>query len=78
MGAWAQNDWCFYAKKYSEPCQTSKMECFAKIVNGLKLLIIFAKRSVLDVWQGSKYTSTVFLGTLTFVNLHHSHNTCLS
>ena len=36
---------------YSEPCQTSKMELFKKIVN------IFAKRSILDVWQGSKYAS---------------------
>ena len=33
----------------SEPCQISKMECFAKIVNGEKQLIIFTKWSILDV-----------------------------
>ena len=33
------------------------MERFAKVVNGWKLLIIFAKRSILDVWQGSEYAS---------------------
>ena len=31
---------------YSEPCQTSKMECFAKIVNGCKPLTIFAKHAI--------------------------------
>ena len=38
---------CFEA--YSEPCQTSKIELFAKIVNGFQPLTIFAKSSVLDV-----------------------------
>ena len=42
---------------YSEPCQTSKIESFAKIVNGFMPLTIFAKRSILDVWQGSEYAS---------------------
>ena len=32
------------------------MEPFVKIVNGIKLLTIFTKVSVLDVWLGSKYT----------------------
>ena len=31
---------------YSEPCQTSKM---------LAVEHIFAKHSILDVWQGSEY-----------------------
>ena len=39
---------------YVEPCQTSKMEHFAR-VNGWKLLTIFAKSSILDVWQDSEY-----------------------
>ena len=30
------------------PCQTSKMERFAKIVNGFQPLIIFPKGSILD------------------------------
>ena len=28
-----------------------------KIVNGFQLLTIFTKRSILAVWQGSKYAS---------------------
>ena len=42
---------------FSEPGQTSKMELFVKIVNDVKLLTIFKKSSILDVWMGSKYTS---------------------
>ena len=34
---------------YSKSCQTSKMEHFAKIVNGQKSLTIFAKGFILDV-----------------------------
>ena len=33
------------------------MELFAKIVNSFKLLIILAKCSVLDIWQGTEYVS---------------------
>ena len=36
---------------HSEPCQTSKMEDFAKIVK------IFSKNALLDVWLGSEYAS---------------------
>ena len=39
---------------YPEPCQTSKMDCFVKIVNSLKLLTFFVRLSTLDIWQGSK------------------------
>ena len=42
------------AEAYSEPCQTSKMEHFAKIVNAFQLLTIFAKHSILYVWLGSE------------------------
>ena len=45
---------------YSEPCQTSKMERFTKIVNCLKSLTIFVKRSILDVWQGSEYAYAIY------------------
>ena len=41
-------------KACSEPCQTSKIKHFAKIINGLFLLTIFTKRTILDVWQGSE------------------------
>ena len=33
---------------YSEPCLTSKMESFAKIVNDLQLLTILEKISILN------------------------------
>ena len=42
---------------YSEPCKTSEMEYFAKIFRGFWLLIIFTKRSISGVWQGSEKTS---------------------
>ena len=38
------------SKIHSEPCQTSKMENFAKIVNYQKPLNNFGKGSSLDVW----------------------------
>ena len=31
------------------------MELFAKIVNGWKLLTIFVKDPILDIWEGSEY-----------------------
>ena len=41
----------------SEPCQTTKMEAFAKIVSGFQFLTIFAKSSILDLWQDSEFPS---------------------
>ena len=35
---------------YSEPCQTSKTELFAKIVKGWRPLSIFSQSFILDVW----------------------------
>ena len=34
---------------YPEPCQTSNMDYFVKIVNGLNLLTFFVRHSILDV-----------------------------
>ena len=45
------------SEAYSEPCQTSKMEVFTKIVNGLSFLTIFTKSSILDVLQDSEFGS---------------------
>ena len=46
------------SEAYLEPLQTSKMKkLFAKIVNGFKPLTVFAKSSILDVCNGSKYAS---------------------
>ena len=44
---------------YLEPCQTSKMELFTKIVNGFSYLNIFAKSSISDVSQNSEFASEV-------------------
>ena len=33
------------------------MERFEKIIEGFEPLSIFAKRSILNVWQGSEYAS---------------------
>ena len=41
------------SEAYSEPCQTSKIELFAKIVHGSTILI---KNSILVVLLGSEYT----------------------
>ena len=46
----------FKAKECSEPCQAYRIVHFAKIINTCKLLTIFAKYSILEVWQGSEYT----------------------
>ena len=46
-----------YWEAYSEPCQTPKIELFVKIVSGWKLLTIFAKSFILDIWRGSEYAS---------------------
>ena len=43
---------------YSHPCQTRKMEVFAKIVNGFQLLTLCIKISISGVSQGSKFVST--------------------
>ena len=40
-----------YSQAYSEPCQTSTMKHFAKIVNGFHHFHIFANISILDVSQ---------------------------
>ena len=44
----------FMTQVYSEPCPASKTERFTNIVKGLKPLTIFAKGSILTVWQGSE------------------------
>ena len=48
-----------YTEVYSEPSQTSKMETFAKTVNGLKPLNILANRYILDVWLDYECTSSI-------------------
>ena len=47
------------SKAYSELCQTSKVEYFAKIVNGFKKITIFKRNSILEIFeiQDSEYAS---------------------
>ena len=45
------------SETYSEPSQTSKMELFVKIVKSWNPLSIFAKSSIIDVWQCSEDNS---------------------
>ena len=44
-------------QKSSEPWQTPKMKLFTKIVNSFQLITIFAKSTIIDVWQYSEYSS---------------------
>ena len=46
-------------RRIQNPCQISKMKLFAKIVNCWKVLTIFAKISISDVWLGSEYASVL-------------------
>ena len=45
--------------EYSGPTQRSNMELFAKIIDCIKPLTIFAKNSTLDVWLGSECASEI-------------------
>ena len=55
------NDLWNISEAYSQLCQTFKIEVFVEIVNKLNLIFIFAKNSILGVWQGSKYSSAFML-----------------
>ena len=61
---------------YSELSQKSKMELFAKIVNGWKLLTNFAKSSILDTWLGSEYASAYLDLFQSFPAFRHSAGEC--
>ena len=54
---------------YTEPCQTSKVERYAKIVNGWKTLNILAKSSILDVWRSCEYASEPYSWNLIMPHL---------
>ena len=44
-----QNTWSKYCTEaYSEPCHTSEMGRFAKIINDFQLLTVFTKSSILN------------------------------
>ena len=43
------------SEAYSKPCQSSKNELFAKIINSFQPFTIFEKTSILDIQQGFEY-----------------------
>ena len=45
---------------YSEPCKTSDVELFDKLINKEKPLIFFPKSFGLDIWQDSEYASATW------------------
>ena len=49
------------SEAYSELCQTSKVDLFAKIVNDFKKITIFKRNSVLEIFdiQDSEYASVI-------------------
>ena len=47
----------FTPEAYLEPCQTSRMESFTKIIKSSPLLAIFTESCILDVLQDSEYAS---------------------
>ena len=57
---------------YSEPSQRSKMECLAKVVHAKKLVIIFAKHSIL-MFDRMKKCKNVQSKSLKFFPLKYLH-----
>ena len=49
----------YIAKTFTEPCQTSKMEIFVKIVNAWSRQFFFPESSILEVWQGFENASVL-------------------
>ena len=45
------------SEAYLERNQASDMELFEKIASGFKSFLIFAKSSILDIWQSPEYAS---------------------
>ena len=53
----------FYFTKpegYLGTCQTFMVEFLLKIANSFQSLTIFAENSIIDIWQGPKYSSKIF------------------
>ena len=51
------------SEPYFQSSNASNMDLFAKKIDGWKLLTIFAKSSILDVWRNSDYASEGYLTT---------------
>ena len=59
----------YSTEAYPEPSQTSKMELFAKIVNGFYPLTIFGKSFILDIWLGSVCAPRIYVNKYTDIIL---------
>ena len=55
------------AEAYAKPCQTSKVERFAEMVNGSTMLTVFAKHSLLNVCQSSEYGFAIISSLVTIL-----------
>ena len=49
-----------WKEAFSEPCKTSEVKLFAKLVSNWKPLIFLPKTSALDVWKVSEYASAAY------------------
>ena len=56
-GGGGESDRGIHQRRSHNTVKHLKMEHFAKIINGFQPFTIFAKRSILDVWQGSEHAS---------------------
>ena len=56
-------------RRIQNPVKHLKWSVLQKIVNGFQLLTIFAKHSILDVWQGFKTVSVISSAPLTNQNI---------
>ena len=67
--------WFYWAvvEAYSEPCQTSNMEFFRKIIIDFHSSTGLAKSSILDVWQGSEYASVLIVSEFKAYLILHVH-----
>ena len=54
---------------YAEPCQTSKMKLFGKIVEVVQPLTSYAKSSMLDVWLNAPLFTSFFEAMQVVYNL---------
>ena len=59
---------CYSLQTYSKPCQTSKIEHFAKIFS-FQSFAFCVKSSTLDIWQASEYVFVLLNLKIEFKNL---------
>ena len=68
---------CALSKAHSEPSRPSQSDLFAKIVSDWNTLTIFAKSSMVDVWQGPVCASGLLYGIFTWWRAVCKNTSCL-